>query len=81
MASLVTPFTLELISDSPSGKKKKKKKSDLLLAVNVNFFVSLEETSSSRHHTASSSTREAEYNKMTSKESQTEASQTQEVTI
>ncbi|XP_063257218.1 xin actin-binding repeat-containing protein 2 [Prinia subflava] len=40
---------------------------------------SLQETSSSRHHTLSSSTREAGYNEMTSKESQTEASQTQEV--
>ncbi|CAN8218781.1 unnamed protein product [Coccothraustes coccothraustes] len=40
---------------------------------------SLQETSSSRHHTVSSSTREAECNEMTSKESQTEASQTQEV--
>lgn len=41
MAALVTPFTIELISDSPLGKKKKtntKNTSDLLLAVNVNFF-------------------------------------------
>ncbi|XP_072787957.1 xin actin-binding repeat-containing protein 2 [Taeniopygia guttata] len=40
---------------------------------------SLQETSSSRHHTVSNSTREAECNEMTSKESQKEASQTQEV--
>lgn len=39
MAALVTPFTIELISDSPLGKKKPTKNtSDLLLAVNVNFF-------------------------------------------
>lgn len=39
MAALATPFTIELISDSPLDKKKKKKTtSDLLLAVNVNFF-------------------------------------------
>ncbi|XP_023786215.1 xin actin-binding repeat-containing protein 2 [Cyanistes caeruleus] len=37
------------------------------------------ETSSIRHHTVSSSTREAECNEMTSKESQTQASQTKEV--
>ncbi|RLW04872.1 hypothetical protein DV515_00005488, partial [Chloebia gouldiae] len=40
---------------------------------------SLQETSSSRHHTVSNSTREAECNEMTSKESQTETSQTKEV--
>lgn len=40
MAALVTPFTIELISDSPLGKKKTNTKntSDLPLAVNVNFF-------------------------------------------
>ncbi|XP_039556493.1 xin actin-binding repeat-containing protein 2 [Passer montanus] len=38
-----------------------------------------QETPSSRHHTVSSSTREAECNEKTSKENQTEASQTQEV--
>lgn len=45
------------------------------------ILVCLEETSSSRYHTVSSSTREAECNETTSKESQTEASQTQEVNI
>ncbi|XP_010116886.1 PREDICTED: xin actin-binding repeat-containing protein 2-like [Chlamydotis macqueenii] len=40
---------------------------------------SIQETSSSSQHTVSSSTREAECNEMTSKESQMEASQTQEV--
>ncbi|KAM9628825.1 xin actin-binding repeat-containing protein 2-like [Morphnus guianensis] len=40
---------------------------------------SVQETSSGSQHVVSSSTREAECNKMTSKESQTETSQTQEV--
>ncbi|XP_032920615.1 xin actin-binding repeat-containing protein 2 [Catharus ustulatus] len=50
-----------------------------IIPVELNKLVSRMETSSSRHHTVSTSTREAECNEMTSKESQTEASQTQEV--
>ncbi|KAL2302314.1 hypothetical protein Nmel_009738, partial [Mimus melanotis] len=50
-----------------------------IISVELNKLVSRTETSSSRYHTASTSTREAECNEMTSKESQTEAFQTQEV--
>jgi len=63
-------------------RESKKEKSNLLLAVNVRLFLFVfKETSGSSHPTLSSSTREAECNEMTSKESQIKASETQEVTI